>query len=184
MEEPKKVPHQKTRLRGNAIKRMPDIDRFWTLVDRSGGADACWPWLSGTNPYGYGRFRVHPTTYLATRWLMSHLLGRALRWDGEVREFVCHRCDNPPCVNPAHLYIGDGFTNMQDCVARGRNPRAQKTHCPQGHEYTPDNTYVNGGRRTCRECALRRSRAQKARRAAARWETSSSPETQGSSDAT
>ena len=184
MEEPKKVPHQKTRLRGNAIKRMPDIDRFWTLVDRAGGPDACWPWLSGTNPAGYGRFRGHPTTHLATRWIMSQILGRPLRWDAEVKELVCHRCDNPPCVNPAHLYIGDDSTNMQDCSRRGRHHWAKKTHCPQGHEYTPENTYVNGGRRTCRECALRRAREQKARRAATKCETSSSPEIKGSSDGT
>lgn len=180
MEESKKVPHQKTRLRGNAIKRMPDIDRFWTLVDRSDGDDACWPWLSGKNPAGYGRFRVHPKTYLATRWLMSHLLGRPLRYDAELKEFVCHRCDNPPCVNPAHLYIGDGFTNMQDCSQRGRHHWAKKTHCPQGHEYTPDNIYMSGGRRNCRACALQREKDKRAREAAAKWSKSSSRETEDS----
>lgn len=159
-------PQRKRALRGNAIKRMPDVDRFWTLADQSGGPDACWPWKSGRNPAGYGRFRVHPKTFLATRWIMGHLLGRSLRWDNEVREQVCHRCDNPPCVNPKHLYVGSNSDNVRDAVRRGTHYWAKKTHCPQGHEYTPENTYTRGGRRNCRPCALRRAAEQKEARKA------------------
>ncbi len=175
---------KKRSLRGNAIKRMPDIERFWTLVDRSGGPNACWPWTKTLTKAGYGRFRVHPKTYLATRWIMAHILGRPLRWDDEVQEYVCHHCDNPPCVNPRHLYVGDQSTNMHDCSERGRHYWARKTHCPQGHPYTPENTYLHGGRRTCRTCALARARQRQARKAAEQWGRSSLPGTPDSSGAT
>lgn len=157
------------------------MERFEARVDKSSGPDGCWLWTGGTFKTGYGRFYDKGKHHVAHRWLLGELRGEHLNWP---EERGCHKCDNPPCVNPAHLYIGDGFTNMQDCAKRGRHHWALKTHCPQGHEYTPDNTYVNGGRRTCRTCALRRAREHAARKAAAKWKTSSSPETRGSSDGT
>lgn len=91
----------------------------------------------------------------AHRWALEHSLGRPLAAD----ESALHRCDNPPCVNPLHLYAGTQADNMQDCTRRGRlvNPIAEakraQTHCAKGHEFTPENTYIkSSGHRQCRTC--------------------------------
>ena len=69
---------------------------------------------------------------------------------------VMHICDNPPCFRYDHLRIGTHADNMADRKAKGRgsNVHKGKTHCIHGHEFTPENTYVNpnSGRRQCRAC--------------------------------
>ena len=72
--------------------------------------------------------------------------------------FVCHRCDNPRCINPGHLFLGTPKDNMRDKVLKGRHASQLKTHCPRGHEFTPENTYWYSSRqgRKCRACDLER----------------------------
>jgi hypothetical protein len=135
---------------------------FWGLVDRSGGDDACWPWTRSCNDGGYGTARVGKKFHLAHRYCYELLFG-APAAGLEVR----HSCDNPPCCNPKHLVLGTHSDNMRDCVERGRDPRASKTHCVNGHAFTPQNTlvvYGPNGRagRHCRTCTRERMRRYRA----------------------
>jgi hypothetical protein len=88
-------------------------ERFWAQVD-IGEADECWEWQGKSRlPRGYGITRVFGQ-YLAHR--VAFLLANGYAPD----PMCCHHCDNPPCCNPAHLYQGDGRTNMADAIRRGR----------------------------------------------------------------
>lgn len=81
-------------------------------------------------------------------------------------EYGCHRCDNPPCINPDHLYPATQSQNKLDEVARGRSYYIARTHCPKGHPYDDENTYINkkqNGRtaRNCKVCSRIRQRIAK-----------------------
>lgn len=111
-----------------APKPLPvfsDLDkgRFWASVDKSAGPDACWPWTGAADPYG--RFKAQGKTFLANRVAFSIANDDRLE-DGEI---VRHRCDNPPCCNPAHLVDGTHFDNVADMLERDRvNPARGEKH--------------------------------------------------------
>ena len=95
----------------------PLSERFWMKVDIR-GPDECWPWLAARTNRGYGvigRGRAAEGLVLAHRLSMELHLGRPPIGD------VCHHCDNPPCVNPAHLFEGTASDNLRDMVTKGRN---------------------------------------------------------------
>ena len=90
---------------------MNPEETFWGLVDRSGGPNACWPWLGGSAGDGYGRFQGER----AHRW--------ALRLDGRPvlpGQVGRHLCFNPICCNPAHLAPGSKRDDIMDSVRAGR----------------------------------------------------------------
>jgi hypothetical protein len=100
-------------------KRTPPEVRFMTKIDTT-DPDKCWVWQDRLDKDGYG------------------FIGRGGKYGGQVRAhrfsyqmhygvdpgelFVCHKCDNPSCVNPHHLFLGDYSANNKDSYSKGRNP--------------------------------------------------------------
>jgi hypothetical protein len=95
--------------------------RFWKKVNKK-GEDECWEWLAIKDKKGYGLFKT-ATSRRASRF--SYELHK-----GEIPKgmLVCHTCDNPPCVNPKHLWIGTNSDNMQDMMKKGRRPDRTGRH--------------------------------------------------------
>lgn len=92
--------------------------KFWSRV-RFAGINDCWPWkLKPRDPFGYGGFHFNNRTQLSHRvaWQLAN---------GEIPIGLCvlHRCDNPPCVNPAHLFLGTKTDNARDRNAKGRTSK-------------------------------------------------------------
>ena len=135
----------------DTIRTLPERDRFWAKVDRSGD---CWEWTAGKNVGGYGRFTLtgSDTNVAAHRYAYEDELGpipEGMDLD--------HLCRNRACVRPSHL---EPVTNKVN-VLRGVAPtadNARKTHCPEGHEYSPENTRIYRGYRYCRTCQRAHSR--------------------------
>lgn len=88
---------------------------------RRGRPDECWPWVGAVGGKGYGRFWFWGRLHLATHWAWIEQFGPIS--DGLL---VLHHCDNPPCVNPAHLYLGTHAMNVADMDQRGRRVNAPK----------------------------------------------------------
>lgn len=90
-------------------------ERFWAKVDKSGGPDACWLWTGSRNALGYGW-----ASDANHRGVGAHRLAWILTNGNPGPLFVMHSCDNPPCVNPAHLSVGTHADNLRDSSRKGR----------------------------------------------------------------
>ena len=110
--------HAKARASANKRykkKKRPTLeDRFWPKVDKR-GPEECWPWLGASNG-GYGLISDGKGKHLrATR---ASILIHSGPFDKSL--IVCHKCDNPPCVNPNHLFLGTFKDNMKDMHRKNR----------------------------------------------------------------
>lgn len=90
-------------------EREADLAKFFSRVQKT---DTCWLWNGGKNRTGYGRFSYRGKNIAAHRFLIAKDIPPGM--------FACHHCDNPPCVNPAHIFIGTAKDNSDDMRAKGR----------------------------------------------------------------
>lgn len=95
------------------------IARFWARVEYEPNS-GCWLWTGAPVRKGYGRIHVGGRRPKG-RDILAHRFSWAVSW-GPIPNgaWVLHRCDNPPCVNPDHLFLGDHVANMADMAAKGR----------------------------------------------------------------
>lgn len=151
-------------LRGGPRKRGDESDPLVRIVLNTKRVGGCLEWQKTTNEHGYGIIR-----YRKKNWRAHRLVWTLTRGDVPNGLDVCHKCDNPRCCEPGHLFLGSRTDNMRDCASKGRwrNQSAGKTHCPLGHQYDEANTHVYQNHRSCRQCSRLKAARYRAKRAAA-----------------
>ena len=102
-------------------------NRFWNKVHKLNETHGgCWIWLAGENPKGYGIFTLSEhgkkETIYAHRYSWQIKYGRKL----PTVVLVCHKCDNPRCVNPDHMFIGNASDNIEDMCNKNRQSRGEQ----------------------------------------------------------
>lgn len=131
-------------------KRLSSFeDRVRSLI--APDASGCWIWLgsrkSRVKGRDYGQLGSRPATKVVWEMVRGEPFPEGM--------FACHHCDNPPCVNPDHIFPGTARDNARDAYNKGRlvMPNTTTPHCRKGHPWTPENTYVYpNGSRKCRIC--------------------------------
>lgn len=106
--------------RGRYARRLT-LDNLHEFVNVT--PDGCWEWKFGRNPKGYG-------AKIQDGYTLAHRLVFALK-HGPLQsryQMVLHKCDNPPCCNPDHLFLGDNSVNLADMAAKGRSMRGERHH--------------------------------------------------------
>lgn len=103
---------------------VPLETRFWSRVEKT---DSCWLWKGQKSPLGYGKIGEGGTS-------PRNILAHRLSWEyanGPIADGLCvlHKCDNPPCVNPDHLFLGTMTDNMADKVSKNRQVKGESAGC-------------------------------------------------------
>lgn len=105
---------------GKPMNDLIRADLFWAKVEKT---QDCWEWMASIDHRGYGKFAVGRRILGAHRvaWELHH---------GAIPDglFVCHRCDNPRCVRPVHLFLGTAADNSRDMCAKGRVQSGAQHH--------------------------------------------------------
>lgn len=147
--------------RAAELGAMTKIERrFWSKVSFARGARGCWLWCGAIDTSGYGSLRVDGSLTGAHR-LGYSIYVEPVPAGNQVDHVHAAGCDHRHCVNfRDHLESVTQAVNVKRGRAGQRNK--SKTHCPSGHEYTPENTWTDGKERQCKTC----SRLKKAERRA------------------
>jgi len=132
--------------------------RFWSKVRRS--PKGCWLWTGAIAKSGYGTFSLNGRTEYAHRVAWLELIGPI----PQGLEIDHVKCGRHRCVNPAHLRVVTHAQNMAREMPKAWEGNLKKTHCPAGHEYTAENTYMGPKGRDCRACRLEATRRWRKRR--------------------
>src|SRR5438132_10142195 len=121
---------------------------FWTTKVRK--TESCWFWTGFVRPDGYGRIGVKGKQELAHRYAYEITNG-SIPEDFKL-DHICHNedlncpggssCQHRKCVRPSHLIPKTDMENVRSSRVSTASKNAAKTHCPQGHEYSDSNTYV------------------------------------------
>lgn len=109
----------------NQFSGLSVEDRFWQKVDKRSDED-CWNWIGCTHhQWGYGNFSFH------RKYMAAHRYSWIIRF-GDIPEgmCICHKCDNPRCVNPNHLFLGTVADNNYDKKIKGRQPSVEGENNP------------------------------------------------------
>lgn len=150
--------------------RDDELQRFMRLVEQT---ETCWIWIGALNKR-YGTF----ATKIGDKWKnrRAHRVSYE-HFNGDLGDkLVCHKCDNPKCVNPSHLFLGTQKDNLEDASRKGRTYRGGPgipwnrhiTHCKRGHELSGDNLVKSKrGARVCKQCMRDAQRAMRDKKRAA-----------------
>lgn len=96
------------------LSEYPERFSSKVAVDESSG---CWNWTAAKNEHGYGRYQTGVKTGVKLAHRLSFEMATGPIPPGLI---ACHKCDNPSCVNPTHLFLGDRDDNAKDCAKKGR----------------------------------------------------------------
>lgn len=119
---------------------------------------ACLVWTGGkAKGYGVRKYQGRQQYVHRIAWMEAH---------GPIPPgmIICHRCDNPPCYNVEHLFMGTYSDNNFDAAKKGRKSQQQRTHCPRGHALVEPNlmaSRLKRGHRVCRICGNEQNRDRK-----------------------
>jgi len=160
-------------IRHRAPKHMTVLERFWIRIDTSGGPQACWPWQGSKNSDGYGRFGITQRHIIPAHVFAYDLTYGALL-PGFEHDHLCHtsacqlgnNCPHRACCNPDHIAPNThrentmrGTPGLRHAVNRLQGTHSSalrakaRTHCRNGHPFTPQNTYLDKkGARSCKIC--------------------------------
>lgn len=155
------VLHGRIKSCGCLLNRLHNVtlDDVLARCDKR-GPDECWPWTGGAiGNHGYGTIRFRGVDTTAPRAVMLAIHGSIQK--GMI---VCHKCDNPPCCNPAHLFLGTYKDNAQDMLQKGRGNHvggSKLKYCRAGLHLLDETQYIvpSTGSRLCRICMRDRQNA-------------------------